>query len=105
MSPGSRAYGRGRRPRPWAQARARPGPKSGLNRPSKTIKIDLNEFQVAPFGLKLCQNEAPDLRIILDTLLDPKTQLKKSKTPKITKIPIFTVQSHPLYIRTPDKPL
>ena len=86
-----RAYGRGRKP--------------GLNRPSKTIKIDLNGVQVAPFGLKLCQNDAPDLRIILGALLDPKTQFKKSKTPKITKIPIFPVQRHQLSIETPDKPL
>ena len=64
-----------------------------------------NGVQVAPFGPKLCQNDAPDLRIILGALLDPKTKLNNTKNPKITKIPIFTVQSHPLYIGTPDKPL
>ena len=89
------AEGRGRGPGP--------GPRPGLNRPSKTIKIDLNGVQVAPFGLKLCQNDAPDLRIIFPALLGPKTQLKK-KT-KMIKIPIFTVQNHQLYIQTPDKPL
>ena len=67
--------------------------------------MGLNGVQVAPFGPKLGQNDAPDLRIIFQALLGPKTQLKKSKTLKITKIPIFTVQNHPLYIETPDKPL
>ena len=71
----------------------RPGPDPGLNRRSKTVKIALNGVQVAPFGLKLCQNDAPDLRIIFPALLDPKPQLKKSKTPKIIKIPIFTVNN------------
>ena len=78
------------RPRPGparsgpGPARARPGPKSGLNRSSKTIKIGLNEVQVAPFGLKLCQNDAPDLRIILGALLDPKTKLQnKNKKLKL----------------------
>ena len=73
-------------------ARARSGPKSGLNRPSKTIKIGLNGVQVAPFGLKLCQNAAPDLRIILGALLGPKTLLKNKKTKNI-KIPRFTVNN------------
>ena len=86
-------------------ARARPGPKSGLNRPSKTIKIGLNGVEVAPFGPKLCQNVAPRLRIIFQALPGPKTKLKKSKIPKMLKIPIFPVQSHQLYIETPDKPL
>ena len=79
------------RPRPKAAARARPGPararawpgpKSGLNGPSKTIKIGLNEVQVAPFGWKLCRNDAPDLRIILGALLGPKSKFKKSKKQK-----------------------
>ena len=37
--------------------------------------------QVAPFGPKLCQNVAPRLRIIYQTLLGLKTKLKK-KTKK-----------------------
>ena len=60
---------------------------------------------MAPFGLKLCQNDAPDLRIIFQALLGPKTKLKGSKNLKMLKIPIFPVQSHQLYIETPDKPL
>ena len=47
----------------------------------KPIKIDLNGVQVAPFGPKLGQNDAPDLRIILDRFLDPKTQFKNKKNP------------------------
>ena len=43
----------------------------------KTMKLALNGVQVAPFGLKLCQNDAPDLRIIFQTLLGPKTSLNK----------------------------
>ena len=58
-------------------ARAWPGPKSGLSRPSKTIKIGLNGIEVAPFGPKLCQNVPPRLRIIFQALLGPKTQFKK----------------------------
>ena len=81
-------------------ARAWPRPKSGLSRPSKTIKIGLNRIQVVPFGRKLCQNVAPRLRIILQAPLGPKTKLKKSKNPKMLKIPISPVQSHQLYIDT-----
>ena len=43
-------------------------------------EVALNGVQVAPFGLKLCQNDAPDLRIISQTLLDPKTSFKNKKT-------------------------
>ena len=64
--------------------------------------MGLNGVQVAPFGLKLCQNDAPDLRIILAALLGPETQFKKSKNPQITEIPIFTVQNHPLYMENTD---
>ena len=32
--------------------------------------MDPNRVQVAPFGPKLCQNDAPDLRIILGALRD-----------------------------------
>ena len=67
--------------------------------------MGLNGVQVAPFGPKLGQNDAPDLRIILETLLGPKTQFKNQKRPYNIKIPIFTVQNHQLYIQTPDKPL
>ena len=45
----------------------------------KTMKLALNGVQVAPFGLKLCQNDAPDLRIIFQTLLGPKTSFKNQK--------------------------
>ena len=34
---------------------------------------------MAPFGPKLGQNDAPDLRIILDRFLDPKTQFKNKR--------------------------
>ena len=44
------------------------------------MKIKLNGVQVAPFGPKLGQNDAPDLRIILDRFLDPKTQFKIEKS-------------------------
>ena len=64
--------------------------------------MGLNGVEVAPFGPKLCQNVAPTLRIIFQALLGPKTQLKKSRKPKMLKIQIFTVQSHQLYIETPD---
>ena len=47
----------------------------------KTMKLALNGVQVAPFGLKLCQNDAPDLRIIFQTLLGPKTSFKNQKNP------------------------
>ena len=57
--------------------------------------------KVGPFGPKLGQNDAPELRNIFQALLGPKTQLKKSKTLKVIKIPIFTVQSHPLYTEIP----
>ena len=43
------------------------------------MKLALNGVQVAPFGLKLCQNDAPDLRIILEALLVPKTVFKNKK--------------------------
>ena len=72
------------RPRPKAAAvgpaRAQPGPGPGLNRPSKIIKMSLSGVRVAPFGLKLCQNDAPDLRIILEALLGPKTLFKNKKS-------------------------
>ena len=74
-------------------------------RSEKTIKTGLSGVEVAPFGPKLCQNVAPRLRIIFQALLGPKTKLNKFKIPKIMKIQMFTVQSHPLYIETPDKPL
>ncbi len=41
--------------------------------------MDLNGVQVGPFGPKLCQNDAPDLRIIFQALLGPKNKLKKKK--------------------------
>ena len=66
--------------------------------------MGLNGVEVAPFGPKLCQNVAPRLRVIFQALLGIKTQLKKNKNPENVEIPIFTVQSHPLYIETPDKP-
>ena len=74
-------------------AQARPGPSPGLNRPSQIMKIGLNGVQVAPFGLKLCQNDAPDLRIILEGLLVPKTLFKNPKNHKIIEIPSFTVKN------------
>ena len=74
-------------------AQARPWPKSGLNRLSKTIKIVLNRVQVAPFGLKLCQNDAPDLRIILGALLGPKTLFKNQNNNKQIGIPSFTINN------------
>ena len=43
--------------------------KSG---PPEIIKMHTNGLPVAPFGLKLCQNVAPRLRIIFQALLDPK---------------------------------
>ena len=46
----------------------------------KTTKIYLNGVQVAPFGLKLCQNDAPDLRIILEASPDQKTIQKCKKS-------------------------
>ena len=44
----------------------------------KTIKMDPNQVEVAPFGPKLCQNVAPRLRIIFQSLLVPKAKLKKT---------------------------
>ena len=38
--------------------------------------MDLNGVQVAPFGPKLGQNDAPELRFISQALLGPKTLLK-----------------------------
>ena len=57
--------------------------------PQNYTKKDLNGVQVAPFGPKLGQNDAPELRIIFQALLGPKTQFKKSENPKILKIQIF----------------
>ena len=48
--------------------------------------MDTDGVQVAPFGLKLCQNVAPRLRIIFQALLGPKTLFKNQKHPKISKI-------------------
>ena len=53
------------------------------------MKMELNGVQVAPFGLKLCQNDAPDLSIILEALLGPKTLLKKRKKTKKYQNPEF----------------
>ena len=36
----------------------------------------LNGVQVGPFGPKLGQNDAPDLRIIFQALVGPKTSLE-----------------------------
>ena len=47
------------------------------------MKLVLNGVQVAPFGLKLCQNDAPDLRIIFLTLLGQKSKCKNQKHLKI----------------------
>ena len=46
------------------------------------MKIDLNGVQVALFGPKLGQNDAPDLRIFLGALLGPETQSKKNSNPE-----------------------
>ena len=43
-------------------------------------------MQVVPFGPKLGQNEAPELRIIFQTLLGPQTLFKKSEKPHNVKI-------------------
>ena len=51
--------------------------------------MGLNRVEVAPFGPTLCQNVAPRLRIIFQALLGPKTKIKKSKKPKVLKIPMF----------------
>ena len=40
---------------------------------AKTTKMDLNGVQVDPFGPKLGQNDTPELRIIFQALLGPKT--------------------------------
>ena len=45
--------------------------------------MDLNGVQVAPFGPKLGQNDAPELRIIFQALLGPKTLFKNQKHLKI----------------------
>ena len=56
--------------------------------------MDTNGVQMAPFGPKLCQNVAPRLRIIFQTLLGLKNPLRKKKTEHIElKIPIFAVPS------------
>ena len=56
----------------------------------KTIKKYLNGVQVAPFGPKLGQNDGPDLRIIFQTLLGPKSKFKSQKTilPKSALFPL-----------------
>ena len=51
--------------------------------------MGLNGVQVAPFGPKLGQNDAPDLRIIFRTLLGPKTLLKNQKNPENHQHPDF----------------
>ena len=71
----------------------------------ETMKMGLSGVEMAPFGAKLCQNVAPRLRIIFQALLGLKTQLKNIKNLSMLKIPFFTVQSHQLYIETPDEPL
>ena len=55
----------------------RGGPKMKSQKPTK---IYLNGVQVAPFGLKLCQNDAPDLRIISEASPDPRKQFKNANT-------------------------
>ena len=50
--------------------------------------MDPNRVQVAPFGPKLGQNDAPELRIIFQALLGPKTQLNKTKNTAILNIDI-----------------
>ena len=60
--------------------------------------MGLNGVEVAPFGPKLCQNVAPRLRIIFQALLDPKAKFKNQKNSEMLKIPIFTVQNHPLAV-------
>ena len=69
------------------------------------MKMVPNRVEVAPFGPKLCQNVAPRLRIVFQALLGPNTQFKNSKNTDMLNIPIFPVQSHQLYVETPDKPL
>ena len=49
------------------------------NQVPQIIKFCLNGVQVAPFGPKLGQNDAPDLRIIFQALLGPKIPLKNKK--------------------------
>ena len=49
------------------------------NKALNTIKINLNGVQVAPFGPKLCQNDATELRIILEASPGPKNLLKNTK--------------------------
>ena len=64
--------------------------------------MGLNGAQVALFGPKLCQNDAPDLRIIFQALLGPKTQLKEIKNTENYQNPDFTVENHPLYTEIPS---
>ena len=45
---------------------------------TKTIQMDLNGVEVAPFGPKLCQNIAPRLRIFIQALLRLKKHIKKN---------------------------
>ena len=42
---------------------------------TKILKLALNGVHVAPFGLKLCENDAPDLRIIFEPSWAPKLHL------------------------------
>ena len=65
----------------------------------KTMKFALNGVQVALFGLKLCQNDATDLRIILGALLDPKNKLKKNKNPDKFAGPSASGVSDPRQLR------
>ena len=46
------------------------------NQVPETAKMSLNGVEVGPFGPKLGQNDAPDLRIIFQALLGPKTLFK-----------------------------
>ena len=50
--------------------------------------MDTKRVQVAPFGPKLCENDAPRLRIIFQALPGPKTKLK-SKNTNMLKCPNF----------------
>ena len=45
--------------------------------------MGLSGVEVAPFGLKLCQNVASRLRIIFQALLGLKTQFKKQKSENV----------------------
>ena len=56
----------------------------------------LNGVQVAPFGPKLGQNDAPDLRIIFQALLGPKTQFKKIENTENYQNPDFYRSNIPI---------